>query len=55
MAVDQPAGDAGRARDLLDRGVLDAALVEERAGGRDELALARRGAVVGGQSPWTRV
>ena len=44
MAVDQPARDAGRARDLLDRRVLHAALVEQRAGDLDEVALARSGA-----------
>ncbi len=39
-AVDQPAGDADRLRDLLDRRVLHPALVEQRTGRRDELPLA---------------
>ena len=45
VAVDQAAGDADGLGDLLDRRVLHAALVEQRAGRGDELALARPGAV----------
>ena len=40
MPVDERLVDADRARDLLHRGVLDAALVEEGAGRLDDLALA---------------
>ena len=39
LPVDQPARDADGARDLLDRRVEHAALVEQRAGRRDQVAL----------------
>jgi hypothetical protein len=49
-AVDQPAGDARGARDLLDRRVLHAALVEQRPRDLHEVALALAGALRRGRA-----
>ena len=40
LPVDEPSSDSDGLRDLLDRGVLDAALVEQRTGRGDQIALA---------------
>ena len=40
MPVDEAAGDSDGLRDLLDRHVLEAALIEQRPGRGDELLLA---------------
>jgi hypothetical protein len=50
VAVDQPARDPHVAGDLLDRGVLHAALVEQRPRCRDQIALARAAAFGRGHS-----
>jgi hypothetical protein len=41
MAIDQPAGDADRLGDVLDRGVLHPALVEQGPRREHEIALPR--------------